>query len=197
MQPQGEHVQLGYGQQARLVGRAVSDSAWRRARSVEVTYGPSKKCEKAQPSGVSIGLRRGHGAVAAADQEAPAGEPGARCAPAGGDPVQYVDGQREFGGQRVPGRTRRAGVRASRTAVGEPSAARTLRRAGAGAGGTCSGMVGRLSLRETRWREGGVRTALSRAGSEGGRDWGRSGRGRQLSASFAEFIRHVFTQCFG
>ena len=57
-----------------------------------------------------------------------------------------------------PWAVRRDGVRASRTAVGEPSAVRTVRRAGAGAGGTCSGMVGRLSFD----RHGGAR-----AGADG------------------------------
>src|ERR1041385_335511 len=68
-----------------------------------------------------------------------------------------------------PWAARRDGVRASRTAVGEPSAVRTVRSAGAGAGepgavragrgggggagGTCSGLLGPLSFD----RQGGGR----------------------------------------
>ena len=81
-------------------------------------------------------------------------------------------------------------MRASRTAVGEPSAARTLRRAGAGAGGTCSGMVGRLSLRETRWSGGRCGRRCQRSGSEGGRC-----RGQGRGANSLPRLRSLYDTC--
>jgi hypothetical protein len=57
-------------------------------------------------------------------------------------------------------------------------------------------MVGRLSFDRhggsRAWRD--ERTALS---ADRAREGGGRYRERQLSASFAKFIRHVFTQCFG
>ncbi|GAA1926266.1 hypothetical protein GCM10009753_69670 [Streptantibioticus ferralitis] len=122
---------------------------------------------------------------------------------------------------------RRAGVGAARTAVGEPRAARTLRRAGAGAGGTCSGMVGRLSL-ETGVVQDAVRRTLGRcwctarcygtlstghpapvrggmSGSDGGMQSPSLGLGVRWGATgglrslclCAKFIRNVFARRFG
>src|SRR5690606_18802418 len=76
--------------------------------------------------------------------------------------------------ERGRGAPRREGVRASRTAVGEESAVRTERSAGAGAAGTCRGMVGRLSFAGTVARgrgvagRGGRRRRGGRAGGPGG-----------------------------
>ena len=152
MQPQGQHVQLRHGQQPRLVGRAGAPRPAQRPlgrgdvrAAAEVRERPAVRGEHR--------LGRRHGAFPAADQEAPAGQAGARHAAGPADVVPDVDGQRVVGAQRaLMGAQRGAG--ASRTAVGEPRAARTLRRAGAGAGGTCSGMVGRLSLGDTVERAG-------------------------------------------
>ncbi len=71
-----------------------------------------------------------------------------------------------------PCAARREGVRASRTAVGEPRAVRTERRAGAGAGGTCSGMWVASLVRQARRREEG-----GGAGADGAVCSRKDGRG--------------------
>ena len=139
-----------------LVGLLMA-SAWRSACSVAAMYGPSKKRENAQPSAVSMVSAA---ATARSPQRIRNRQPASRVAeaPAGVIRSRTWTGSGGSGRGRSLG-GRREGVRASRTAVGEPSAVRTVRRAGAGAGGTCSGMVGRLSFD----RHGGARAGRGRA----------------------------------
>ncbi len=143
-------------------------SAWRSARSVEAMYGPSKKCENAQPSGVSMVSAA---ATARSPQRIRKRHPASRVTAVPSSETRS-NTWRGNGSSGVAGpwAARRDGVLASRTAVGEPSAVRTERRAGAGAGGTCSGMVGRLSFDRHWWREGGAGAdgAVSSRGQEAG-----------------------------
>ncbi|GHJ20648.1 hypothetical protein TPA0909_22620 [Streptomyces albus] len=89
-----------------------------------------------------------------------------------------------------------AGAEAALIALGEPRAVTTVRRAGAGAGDTCSGMAGRLSWGHTVLA--GARTTVSARGwpHERREELTGAGRERQVTASFAQFIRDVFEEGF-
>ncbi len=174
----------------RAWGRA---SAWRSASSVEVMYGPSKKREKVHPSAVST-------VSAAATARSPVRirkrHPASRVAvpPSAVTRSRTCTG-RGSSGEAGPWAPSSEGVRASLTAVGEESAVSTERSAGAGAGGTCSGMVGRLSFEGTvargrgrAWR-GGRRCQLAKVREAGTRGSERGGRGGELPYAVSRLDR--------
>ncbi len=141
------------------------------ARSVEVTYGPSKKCEKVQPSGVSMVSAAATARSPAPDQEAPAGQPGGGQA-RGGDPVENVDGQRQFRCGGAPARRAGRGTglthRGGGTEGGEDGA--QGRRGGRGA---CSGMwvASHSTGAAARGGWGGRRCLLTEGRRGGGPGW--------------------------
>ena len=191
VQPQREHVEA----RARTAAAAGSGGR-RRLRLAQRPFGGGdvgalEEVRERPAVGGEHRCRRRRRHARRADQEPPAGEPGrrrVRVRRARSGPVHgRAAGVR---GSAVPGRTAERGCGASRTAVGEPSAARTLRRAGAGAGGTCSGMVGRLSLRETRRMRGRCGRRCRRAEPGAGV---RGGPGPWASAPTLCLVRGVYT----